>query len=299
MKRPFEKYLTEQRNPQSRRLDSLPLASLLKLICRENASAVRAVCLESKTLQRAVEYIVEALSRQGRLILIGAGTSGRLAVMEAAECPPTFDSPAKMVQGIMCGGRSALIRSKEGAEDAPTAGRRDLQRRRLTSLDVVLGITASGSTPYVIGALHYARSLKAGTILLTCNDRKFVPRGSADIVIAVCTGPEIVTGSTRLKAGTATKVVLNAITTAAMIRLGKVYDNLMVDVQVRSAKLHDRAIRIVRTLTGVSAARARDALQNAGGNSKLAVVMIRKHVDHATAHRLLKRANGKLRRVIG
>lgn len=299
MRREFDRYLTEQRNPKSTQLDRLPTAEVLRLINEEDRRAVQAVRARRKEIARAVQIAVETIRAGGRLLMLGAGTSGRLAVMEAAECPPTFDTPPGLIEGIMCGGTRALLHSREGAEDRAEDGERDLKRRRLRRRDAVLGIAASGSTPYVIGALRFAKRTGCRTILITCNEPRFVPRGVADVVISLRTGPEVLTGSTRMKAGTATKLALNSITTATMVRLGKCYENLMVDIQVKSEKLLARAIRIIRTVTGVDEKTARRALKAAGGRTKVAIVMLRRNVGRFAAQRLLERADGNLRKVIG
>ena len=256
---------TERRHPGSMRLDRLSLAAAIQLMLREDATIPAALLAERKPIERAVGLIVRAFRRGGRLFYVGAGTSGRLGVLDASECPPTFRTPPELVQGIMAGGQRALWSAVEGAEDDATAGGRALQFRGLTRRDVVVGIAASGRTPFVWGALAEARQRKAGTVLLCFNPGLKIPRGARpDVVIAPNTGPEILTGSTRLKAGTATKLILNIFTTLAMVRLGKVKGNLMVDLNPSNLKLRDRAIRIVSELTGADAARAKAALETTG-----------------------------------
>lgn len=299
MKREFERFLTEQRNQKSTALDSLSTLEIIRLINEEDRRAVEAVRAQQAQIARAVEITVEAIRAGGRVLMLGAGTSGRLAVMEAAECPPTFDTPPGLIEGIMCGGPRALLRSREGAEDRADDGMRDLKRRKLQRHDAVIGIAASGSTPYVVGALRYAKQTGCKTILITCNDPRFAPAGIADVIIPLQTGPEVLTGSTRMKAGTATKLALNSITTTTMVRLGKCYENLMVDLQVKSEKLRARAIRIIRTLTGVNDNTAREALKAANGSCKVAIVMLRRGVKRAVAVKLLQQADGNLRKVIG
>lgn len=299
MKREFERFLTEQRNQKSTTLDSLSTLEVIRLINEEDQRTVEAVRAQQAEIAQAVDMAVQAIRAGGRVLILGAGTSGRLAVMEAAECPPTFDTPPGLIEGIMCGGPKALLRSKEGAEDRADDGARDLKRRKLKPHDAVIGIAASGSTPYVAGALRYAKQTGCKTILITCNDPQFVPAGIADVIISLRTGPEVLTGSTRMKAGTATKLALNSITTATMVRLGKCYENLMVDIQVKSEKLLARAVRIIRTLTGVDDETAREALKAAGGSSKVAIVMLRRGVKRPAAEKLLKQADGNLRKVIG
>lgn len=297
MKRDFDRLLTEQRHPRTRRIDALSVSEILETIHREDARVAPAVAAERVRLARAVELVVERLRRGGRIYFVGAGTSGRLGVLEAAEMPPTFDTPPGLAQAIMAGGPECVWSSKEGAEDDAPDGARQIRIRRVRAADIVVGIAASGVTPFVHGALREARRRGAGTILVCCN-RRGVPAGSADVVVAPRVGPEVIAGSTRLRAGTATKMVLNALTVASMIRLGKVYENLMVDLQTRSDKLRARARRIVRILTGVSDRRAAGALRAAGGRCKTAIVMLRRGVSRAEAERLLEAAGGMLRPVL-
>jgi len=261
---------------------------------RADLAAIRAVGRAAPPIGHAVELIVESLSRGGRLVFVGAGTSGRLGVLEAAECPPTFGTPPSLVQAVIAGGRGAVFRSAEGAEDDGADGARQI-RRRIRAGDVVVGIAASGVTPFVRSALGEARRRGAATILVTCNPH--VPRLSAHVVIALAVGPEVLAGSTRLKAGTATKVTLNALTTAAFTRLGKVYGNRMVDLRPRSAKLLARASRLVAMIGKVSAPDATRLLGEAGGSAKLAIVMARLHLGAAAARRRLREVSGSLRRV--
>lgn len=240
---------TEQINPRSRTLDRFSTTQLLRLMNREDAGVPRAVGRTIPQISRAASLIVARLRAGGRLIFLGAGTSGRLGVMEAAECPPTFNTPPTMVQAIIAGGRSAVFRSREGAEDDRRLVRREI-RRRVRPGDVVVGITASGVTPFVEAGLRQSRRLGCSTVLVTCHPNSRL-RGTADIVIAPRTGPELIAGSTRLKAGTATKLILNMLTVAAMVRLGKVSGNLMVNVRPTSRKLRARAVRIRHTLTAL------------------------------------------------
>lgn len=259
------------------RLDQLSLAAAIQLMLREDARIPAAILKERKHIERAVGLIVQAFRRGGRLFYVGAGTSGRLGVLDASECPPTFRTPPELVQGIMAGGQRALWSAVEGAEDDAAAGTRALQFRGLTRRDVVVGIAASGSTPFVWGALAEARKRSAGTVLLCFNpDLKMPRRARPDVVIAPNTGPEILTGSTRLKAGTATKLILNIFTTLAMVRLGKVKGNLMVDLNPSNVKLRDRAIRIVSELTCADAARATTALEKTGWVVTAACKIIRR-----------------------
>jgi N-acetylmuramic acid 6-phosphate etherase len=266
---------TEQRNPRSMKLDRLPITEAVGLILAEDSKVPRALLAQRKQLTRAVEAVTRAFRRGGRLFYVGAGTSGRLGVLDASECPVTFRSRPEMVQGIIAGGRAALWRAVEGAEDDGAAGAREIVRRRVGARDVVLGIAASGTTPFVWGALREARRRAATTALLCFNPYLVVPKAMRpDIVIAANLGPEVLTGSTRLKAGTATKLVLNIITTLAMVRLGKVLSNLMVDVIPSNVKLRDRAVRIVRTLTGADYATAEAALKKSGWSIKKSCVRL-------------------------
>jgi N-acetylmuramic acid 6-phosphate etherase len=265
---------------------------IARLMNREDQAAVRAVQRALPAIGRAVDLIAEALSRRGRLFFIGAGTSGRLGVLEAAECPPTFGTSPTLVQAIMAGGRPSVFRSREGAEDdAPAAAR--TVRARVRRGDVVVGVSASGVTPFVRAGLGQARRLGARTVLVVCNPRP--PRGVGEIVIALAPGPEVLAGSTRLKAGTVTKLVLNTLTTASMVRQGRVYGNLMVDLQPRSAKLRARAARLVQQLGRVSAPAAARALRAARGRVRLAVVMARTGLGVNPAARLLREGGGSLR----
>jgi N-acetylmuramic acid 6-phosphate etherase len=256
---------------------------------REDQAAVRAVRRGLPSVARAVDVIVAALARGGRLFFVGAGTSGRLGVLEAAECPPTFGTPPSLVQALMAGGRASVFRSREGAEDDRRAAEREVGKR-VRRGDVVVGVSASGVTPFVRAALGAARRQGAVALLVVCNP--LGRRAAAGAVIALTCGPEVLAGSTRLKAGTATKLVLNMLTTASMARLGRVYGNRMIDVVPRSAKLRDRALRLVQELAGVSRPVAARALAAAGDRVRLAVVMARRGVDVRAARRLLRTAGG-------
>jgi len=269
----------------------MPLPRLVDLLVRENRRAVNAVSREKASLVRGARLLSAALRRGGRLIFVGAGTSGRLGVLEAAECPPTFNTRPGTVGAVMAGGRRAVFRSQEGAEDRTDEPRKALQKLR--PRDAVIGIAASGVTPYVLSALETARRRGAATLLVTCN--KPLKPARADVVIAARTGPEPLTGSTRLKAGTATKIILNTLTTLAMVQNGKVYDHWMVDLQPRSQKLRARALRLVSGLGGVSPARAARLLKSSGGRAKTAIVMARRNVDRRSAERRLRAAGGFLR----
>lgn len=291
---PYHQLPTEQRNARSAQLDRLSLPSLLDLMHREDLRAAGAVRNALPAIARAIRLIVASLRHDGRLFLIGAGTSGRLGVIEAAECPPTFQTSPSMVQAIHAGGRGAVFRSREGVEDDRAAARRAVTRR-VRSGDVAVGIAASGVTPFVDEALRAARRLGAATILVTCHART---RILAQVTIALPTGAEVLTGSTRLKAGTATKLVLNMLTLGSMVQLGKTYGNLMVDVRPSSRKLRARAVSLVRSLTGQSEREAVAALRAARGRVKAAVVMTRQGLSYAAATRRLRQAQGSLSRVL-
>ena len=293
----YERLVTERANRASAHLDRLDALGIAALMNREDVRVVRAVARVARDIAGAVNLIVAALRSGGRLIFVGAGTSGRLGVLEAAECPPTFGTPPSLVQGIMAGGRAAVFRSREGAEDDARAGAQAI-RARARAGDVVVGVSASGVTPFVRGALTAARRVGAKTVLVTCNapvaSRASAGRSRANVTIAPDPGPEVLAGSTRLKAGTATKLVLNTLTTASMARVGKVYGNRMVDVQPRSRKLRARAARLVAELGDVSPARARQLLAAANGRVPVAIVMARRRLRSAAAAEAL-RAAGSLR----
>src|SRR5882672_12913805 len=289
----YERLATERVNPRSRRLDRLSPRAIATLMNREDRRAVAAVGRVAPAIGAGVERIVASLARGGRLVFVGAGTSGRLGVLEAAECPPTFGTPRTLVQAIMAGGRASVFRSREGAEDDARAARRAV-RARVRRGDVVVGVSASGVTPFVRAALAAAAARGAATILVACNATRAPGRA---LLIAPSPGPEVLAGSTRLKAGTATKLVLNTLTTASMTRLGKVYGNRMVDVQPRSRKLRARAARLVAEIGGVSPARARRLLAAARSRVPVAIVMARRHLSADAAARALRVA-GSLRPVI-
>ena len=268
---------TEQRNPRSQYLDKMPVRDAVALMLSEEAKVPRVLLAHRQKLARAVELVVRAFRRGGRLLYVGAGTSGRLGVLDASECPPTFRAPSEMVQGIIAGGDVALRRSVEGAEDNQVAGGKEIASRRVGSKDVVLGIAASGATPFVWGALDEAKRRRATTILLCFNRFLEVPRAlRPTLMIAPNLGPEVLTGSTRLKAGTATKLVLNVLTTLAMVRVGKVISNLMVDMSPGNAKLRDRAVRMVQSLTDADYAEAKAALKQSGWIITKAVQRLRR-----------------------
>jgi N-acetylmuramic acid 6-phosphate etherase len=292
----LERLLTEQRNPRSESIDARPVNEILRIINDEDQRVAGAVSEAIPQIGRAVEGIAAAIRRGGRLFYIGAGTSGRLGVLDASECPPTFSVAPDLVQGIIAGGEPALSRATEATEDDPASGARDLLARGFNSRDVLCGIAASGRTPYVIGAVKHARELGGLTIGISCTPHSQLSQ-AVEIPIEVLTGPEVVTGSTRLKAGTATKLVLNMLTTATMIRLGYVYGNLMVNVQPRNEKLRDRAQRIVAAAAGVSADRAAELLRDAG-DVRTAIIMEKRGVDRATARALLESAGGVTREAL-
>jgi N-acetylmuramic acid 6-phosphate etherase len=289
--------LTELRLPESMSLDAMGVDEALALMNAQDAKAVEAVAAERGNVARAVGLVADALRGGGRLIYFGAGTSGRLGVLDASECPPTFRSDPEQVQGVIAGGEAAMFRAQEGAEDRAEDGAAAVDAKGVGPGDVVMGIAAGGTTPFVHGALRRGRELGAGTIFLSCVQP--VPaEPTVDVVIRPLTGPEVLTGSTRLKAGTATKLVLNQITTLAMVRLGKCYENLMVDLRATNQKLWDRGARIVATLTGAGRDDAMDLLRNADGRVKVAVVMHRRKVDAPEAVRLLEASDGSLRAAV-
>ena len=290
--------LTEQRNPKSMHIDQRSTLEILQIMNGEDATVASAVSAALPQIGRAVNLIAERLRAGGRLFYIGAGTSGRLGILDAVECLPTFSIDPEMVQGIIAGGEGALVRSVEGAEDRPQDGRADLIARNLSAQDVVVGIAASGRTPYVVGALNYAREMGAGTVGIACNAPAPV-LDAADITIAPLVGPEILTGSTRLKAGTAQKMILNMISTATMIKLGKVYNNLMVDVHVSNAKLADRARRIVCEIADITPEEADAVLEQTGNEVKPAVVMALLGLNADEARAKLEASQGMLGAVIG
>lgn len=289
----LEHLATEKPNPASASIDVLPTAEILAIMNADDQQVAPAVGREIPNIARAVDAIVEALDRGGRVFYIGAGTSGRLGVLDAAECPPTFDVEPELVQAIIAGGEAALARATEASEDRPEAGEADLRDRGFRAADVLVGLTASGRTPYVLGAVRYARSLGAVTIGVTCNADAELSR-LVDIPIAPLVGPEIIAGSTRLKSGTAQKLVLNMLSTATMIRRGCVYRNLMVNVQPKNVKLRDRARRIVAQAAGVDQERAAQALAEAGGNVRAAIVMLRRGVGLERASELLRAAGNRV-----
>lgn len=290
--------MTELRLPESMNLDAMSSAEAVAVMNHQDMVAVQAAANVRADVAKAIDHVVAALSKGGRLFYFGAGTSGRLGVLDASECPPTFRSDPDMVQGVIAGGMEAMFRAKEGAEDSPEGGAKDVDDRNIGPNDVVIGIASGGTTPYVHGALKRGSERGAKTIFILCV-QPFPGEPTADVTIRLLTGPEVLTGSTRLKAGTATKLVLNQITTIAFVRLGKCYENLMVDLRCTNTKLWDRGARIVATITGINREDAMSLLGRAEGHVKLAVVMQKRNVGVDDAKKLLADANGQLRQAIG
>lgn len=289
---------TEQQNLNSVDIDLKSTSEIVRIFHEEDRKAVAAVEAESEAIARAIELCINAFRSGGRLFYVGAGTSGRLGVLDASECPPTFSTPPEMVQGVIAGGDVALRRSVEGEEDKPESGAHAVRERQLTPQDVIVGIASSGRTPYVIGALKEAHAVGATTIFFCCVPSPEELKEWITHFITPIVGPEIIAGSTRLKAGTATKLVLNMLTTVSMIKLGKVYNNLMVDVHASNTKLIARSIRIVQAVTRVDAATAEIALAEAGGRAKLAIVMLTKGLNPTDANALLEKHSGFLRQIL-
>ncbi len=289
--------LTEAADPDSAELDLLGTAGILKAIHAGDARVAAAVGAEIPHIAKAVDAIVEAIDRGGHLFYIGAGTSGRLGVLDAVECPPTFSVPPDLVRGIIAGGEAALSQAAEAGEDDPEAGARDLVAAGFTGTDVLVGITASGRTPYVLGAIAKAKSLGAVTCGISCNPRSELSK-TVDFPIEPKTGPEAIAGSTRMRAGTATKMILNLISTAVMVRLGHVYGNRMVNVQPSNAKLAARAQKIVCDVTGLRPEEGAALFEAAGRNVRTAIVMHQKRISRQEAEQLLQRANGRLRQAL-
>ncbi|HTV59278.1 MAG TPA: N-acetylmuramic acid 6-phosphate etherase [Verrucomicrobiae bacterium] len=285
---------TEQPNPRSRGLDKKSSFGIVRLINSEDARVARAVRRELPQIARAVDAIAESLGNGGRLLYVGAGTSGRIAFLDAAECPPTFGTPPSLVQAVIAGGEKAMRQAVEGAEDSAQNGAQDLARRKLRARDVVVGIAASGTTPYVLGAMKYSRQVGAKTIGLTSNRASPLAR-LAQITIAPNTGAEVLAGSTRMKAGTAQKMVLNMLSTGAMVRLGNVYENWMIRVRLTNEKLQKRAARILEQAAGVSASKARHALRQARHDLPVALVMLRTGANSREAQERLAKSQGNVR----
>ncbi|EWH23076.1 N-acetylmuramic acid 6-phosphate etherase [Bacillus haynesii] len=288
---------TERRNERSKRIHQAETIDMLKIMNDEDKTVAEAVQEVLPDVKTAVDYAVGSLKKGGRIIYIGAGTSGRLGVLDAAECPPTFSISPESVIGIMAGGEQALFKAVEGAEDHEAFGRRDLEAVNLSNNDTVIGIAASGRTPYVLGALKYAKETGAKTVALTCNENSAISQ-AADHSIEVVVGPEVIAGSTRMKAATAHKMILNMISTAAMIKMGKVYENLMVDVKVSNDKLKERAIHIIQTVTGVPKEMAAQALEKSNNQVKTAIIMLKINEDAAAAEKLLEKSEGDIEKAL-
>ena len=293
----LERLTTEKSNPESRHLDEFSIVRLLEIMNAADAQVASAVAEEIPRIAAAAEAITRALESGGSVVYIGAGTSGRLGVLDAAECPPTFGVPPDLVRGIMAGGEHALAHSLEGVEDDPAAGARDLEAAGFRPGDVLVGISASGRTPYVLGAAGKASQMNAITCGISCIRDSLLSR-AVQYPIEPVVGPEILTGSTRLRAGTATKLILNMISTAVMVRLGHVYGNLMVNVQPTNQKLEDRARRIIQETTGVTYQQAAELLDLAGRSVRTAIIMQKKQISREQANTLLARANGKIREAL-
>ncbi len=288
--------LTEKVNPRTVNIDELSCSEVIELISAEDREAFEAVSREKDSISRAADMVFRSLERGGRVFFVGAGTSGRLGVMEAAECPPTFGTDPETVQAVMAGGLGAVWNSVEGAEDSATASVEALRSKKLSGDDVLLGIAASSGTPFVISALEYARAVGCASILINCSEPENSP---ADLVITLLVGPEVIVGSTRLKAATATKMVLNMITTTAMVLLGKTYGNLMVDLKPTSSKLVDRAKRIIMDICGVGEKEAASLFRKAGGDLKVAVVMKLSDLSPAESVEMLRENGGSLKKTLG
>ena len=293
----LQKIATEQRNPNTTHIDTLSTLEMVRLINQEDQKVALAVAQVAPEIARAIDVITRQLSQGGRLFYAGCGTSGRLGILDAVECPPTYSTDPELVQAIIAGGYPAIFRAVEGAEDDFDLGRRDLQERGFASQDVLVGLAASGRTPYVLGAMGYARELGAAVIAVTCCPGSEVDR-MADIGIAPTPGPEVITGSTRMKRGTAQKMVLNMLSTGTMIKLGKVYGNLMVDVKPSNEKLIRRCVTIVREAVGCEEDQAVSALEACGYRPKVAIVMLLKKIDAEQARELLEQAQGRIARVV-
>jgi N-acetylmuramic acid 6-phosphate etherase len=295
---PKEHRRSEHRNAASKNLDRMTAKEIVRLMSREDRKVAAAVHRELPAIARAVDAIASSFRNGGRLIYVGAGSSGRMAVLDAAECPPTFGTSPKLVRALIAGGRPAVTGAVEGAEDSEENAERDLRAVKLTGRDIVVGITASGTTPYVLAALKYARKRRAKTVAITVNSNIPVA-GLANILIAPKVGPEILTGSTRLKAGTAQKMVLNMLSTAAMARLGHVYENLMIDVKPSNQKVSDRIVRILAEASGKSVSASEHALRQAGHNLRLALMMLKLRVSAQEAKKKLRETKGDLREALG
>jgi N-acetylmuramic acid 6-phosphate etherase len=289
---------TEQRNKNSMNIDNESIEGILKIINNEDKTIPSAVEKELVFIEKAVEHIVHGLKNGGRLLYFGAGTSGRLGVVDASECPPTFGTPFGLIEGYIAGGKEAMFRAQEGAEDFEENGASDVIKAGVTDKDVVCGIAASRRTPYVIGAIKKAHELGAKTLYVTCTPRSTFNIENVDVAICIDVGPEVIMGSTRMKSGTAQKLVLNMLTTASMIRMGKVYENMMIDLQMTNKKLEERSKKIIMTITGVDYENAEDYLKKSKGHVKTALVMIIANVDYEEAQLRLQKADGFVRKAI-
>jgi N-acetylmuramic acid 6-phosphate etherase len=294
----LENLTTEQRNSRSQNIDALSTLDILKTINDEDNEVPAAVAKEIPYIAQAVELIAKSLKKGGRLLYFGAGTSGRIGILDASECPPTFGIPQDMIQGHIAGGRKAMFKAQEGVEDFEENGATDIIAAKVNKKDVVCGIAASSRTPYVLGAIKKAKEIGAATIYITCNSREHMDIKSVDVAICPEVGPEVIMGSTRMKSGTAQKLVLNMLTTTVMIRMGKVYGNMMIDLQLNNKKLTERSKKIIMTITGVSYDEAQNFLKNSGGHVKTALVMIKAGVSLAEARTRLKLAGGFVRKAI-
>lgn len=294
----LSKITTEQRNPHSMDIDSRSTEEILNIINEEDKTVPYAVEKELPYIAQAVELIVKALKNGGRLLYFGAGTSGRLGVVDASECPPTFGTPYGMIEGYIAGGKEAMFRAQEGAEDYEENGAKDVLSAKINEKDVVCGIAASRRTPYVIGAIKKAKELGAATLFITTNPRENFNIKEVDVAICPYVGPEVIMGSTRMKSGTAQKLVLNMLTTTSMIRMGKVYENMMIDLQMTNKKLIERSKKIVMTITGLDYDAASKYLKLAGGHVKTALVMIKANVSADEARERLRKADGFVRKAI-
>lgn len=288
---------TETRNSKTINIDNMSTRDIINTINEEDMTIAQKVQEVLPSVETAVEMTYHALKQGGKLFYVGAGTSGRIGVLDAVECPPTFSTSPELVQAVIAGGEGAFVEAVEGAEDDPSLGAEDLKERQLTELDVVVGIAASGRTPYVAGAMAYAKEIGAKTISLSSNEDAVISE-HADVKIEVNTGPEVLTGSTRMKAASAHKMILSMITTSSMIKIGKVYENLMVDLKVSNNKLKERAKSIVSTITGVSYEKAEDVLAVTDYDVKPAIVMIKADIEHEVAAKSLQEADGFVRQAI-
>jgi len=291
------KLITEQRNPNTLDIDCKSTIEIVDIINTEDSNVTNAVHNERLNISKAVDHIVDSFKKKGRLFYVGAGTSGRLGVLDASECPPTFGTDPELVKGIIAGGLDALTKSIEGAEDRNVDGERAIIDNGITDKDTVVGIATGGTTPFVHGALAQANRIGAATIFLCCNPDVY-PTADVNVTIRPITGPEVITGSTRMKAGTATKLILNMLTTASMIKMGKVYENLMVDLHAKNVKLIDRAERIIMTITDLDRDAADKLLKKAKGNVKSAIVMYKLQTDYEDARKKLDEYEGYVRKVL-